>query len=437
MAKKSKAELVEEGKALNADIAAARKAAHNFALLIGPEGLHLALSRTKSADAMRQQAKKAGGGSRGAVGVMTVEGKTIKLACAEGEDPPGTLGKLFKRHLKDRGLGFKVFLAMADGRVLDDGEDGGDDDSATDEPATDIAAKLAKAHEKLKPALVTALKSAPDDHKRKLATANKAYTDAMTAEDYDAALTSLTALRKLILSTPSADRLTEALKARDDPAKLAQMQELLDNVTTRAGADSAFDKTAKPLMKDMRGALKAALAGTPTPEDKIKLEAMKTKLDQTFLAYLKAEGHGPQRHEGDVTPQQLSDRALSKKDPMTGTTRDGVHGGTHRCAKSATRFKDAGDYVDADDKLRESQGFRDKLAEAKRLRSTRFEMKPTLKSVLGDDYLSRVEGQTRQGSNRRPTGTAPTDLTDGNLIAVYKVARDGTVTLLTMYPDPK
>jgi hypothetical protein len=43
--------------------------------------------------------------------------------------------------------------------------------------------------------------------------------------------------------------------------------------------------------------------------------------------------HGVQRHEGEVTAKQLEDRCLHGKDPMTGSTVDGVHGHDHGYGK--------------------------------------------------------------------------------------------------------
>lgn len=40
------------------------------------------------------------------------------------------------------------------------------------------------------------------------------------------------------------------------------------------------------------------------------------------LAELARQGHGPQRHEGDVTEAQLWNRAYHGLDPMTGATVD-------------------------------------------------------------------------------------------------------------------
>ncbi|MGB3280865.1 MAG: hypothetical protein WBA92_16885, partial [Pseudorhodobacter sp.] len=128
MAKKSASELKAEGADLGALIATARKRPLNFALLIGKEGVVLEAHPTKGADVMRRMAKANGGGTRGIQGVMNVSGKVIELT-SEDDDVPGTLAKSAKRHLKERGLAFKVAIILPSGERMDDGEDDGDDDA--------------------------------------------------------------------------------------------------------------------------------------------------------------------------------------------------------------------------------------------------------------------------------------------------------------------
>jgi len=306
-------------------------------------------------------------------------------------------------------------------------------------PDNGIKDKLEKAFEKIRTHLIEALKAAPVDCQPKLKTPALAYSNAMKAADYEIALTELGKLRAAIVKTPSAERLKQQLTEKAEMAKLVAMKDLLDGVVKRATADRDFDKMAKPLMKEMRDALKVALAQKPAPTgaDLTTLTDMKKQLDNTFLEYLAKEGHGPQRHEGKVNKVQLTDRASSKLDPMTGTTTDGADGGTHRCGKTAARIKDPGVYVDAEEKFRASPKFTDNKKDATTRGEDRFEVSTPIKDVLGDTYKTLVEGVTVQGSNKYPTGTADTDFTDGNMIAVYEIASDGTITLMTMYPDPK
>jgi len=440
MAKKSKAELVAEGKLATAIIAAARKKPHNFALLIGPDGVVLKADLRLPTGKLKTEAKKDGASNKGAVGVMTVDGREITLACAEDESPPGNLGKLLKKYLMERGVAAKVILIAGDGAVLDAGEEetDGPSDSGTDTPAPDsIEAKLRKAFDKSKPALVSALRNGPSDHAETLRKLVKGFEASMAKPDFELALKVLTKLRQEIASTPSGERLTQALTGKDDPAKMAQLGALLDACIDRAGKEADFDKSAKPQLRDLRTALKDAMQGTPTPEDRVKIEDMKAKLDDLFLADLAKQGHGPARHEGNVTPAQLTDRAVDGKDPITGTTTDAVHGGTHRYSRHATRFKDAGDYVDADETIRDHADFTTNKDLSIAASDTRFSVQLTLEEVMGSGYEAMLEGVSRIGSANHPTGSQPTDFEDGTLTAVYDIMPDGSIKLLTMYPNPK
>lgn len=442
MAKKSKAELVTEGKELKSILLAIRKKPHNFALLIGSDGVHFQADLRKNTEILRKAAKKDGGSNKGAVGVATIDGREINLTCAEGETPPSTLAKLFKKHLMLRGVSSKVILIASDGTILDNGED--DKETATDNspdtapPSADsIEAKLRKAHDKMKLALVSALKNGPADHAEGLRKLHKGFEASMAKPDFALALKVLTKLRQEVARTPSAERLIEAVGGKGDPAKLAKMGPLLDACIERAGKEANFDKTAKPQLQEMRTALKEAMKGKPPPDDLSTLTAMKKKLDEVFLADLGKQGHGPARHEGKVTPEQLTKRAVDGKDPMTGTTTDGVHGGTHRYSRHATRFKDPGDYVDADETIRSKPEFTTEKDSAKKVNDTRFSVKLTLKEAMGDDYKKMLEGVSRIGSAKNPTGSQPTDFEGGTLTAVYDILSDGSYALVTMYPNPQ
>jgi hypothetical protein len=147
MEKKTAAQLKTEGDELGKLIMAVKKREHSCALLIGKDGLVLEAHPTKSADAMRQAAKKGGGGSRGLIGMMSIDAKTIIFAAQE-EDPPRTLPKLAKVYLRDRGLQYKVLIKLPDGSFLDsDAEEEGDElaegdgDAPADAPGGEEAAE--------------------------------------------------------------------------------------------------------------------------------------------------------------------------------------------------------------------------------------------------------------------------------------------------------
>lgn len=174
------------------------------------------------------------------------------------------------------------------------------------------------------------------------------------------------------------------------------------------------------------------------PKKKAAEEARQKEI-QDQLKKLAEEGHGPQRHGSQITQQQLTDRAMHGKDPMTGTTTDGVHGGTHGYSKDATKINSDESYVAGENKLRNSDEFRRKTADADDNAETRVVIEDQkLEDIYGPDYKDHVSGQTRQGSRNDPTGTTPTDFTDGTMTGIYdKDPGSGDWKLVTMYPDPK
>ncbi len=155
-------------------------------------------------------------------------------------------------------------------------------------------------------------------------------------------------------------------------------------------------------------------------------------------------GHAVQRHGKAITEQQLSDRAMYKKDPVTGTTNDAYNrnpDGTpkpHKAGKNATKFNNKESLVKAEDHIKNSQEYNDALADAAANNRESFVVKDTkLEDVYGPNYRNRVSGRTRTGSANNPTGTTPTDFTDGTIKAVYKKDANGVWHLETMYPEPK
>ncbi len=439
MAKKTKTELVEEGKALSSTIADIRKATHNFALLLGSEGVHLAAHKTKSTIALKNEAKTAGGNAaKGAVGTVTIEGKILSFACAEGESPPGMLGKKFKTHLKERGLNFKVIILGSDGTVLEGDDE--DEPQAEEGAQKDLRSKLEDAYTKFAPLLKQELAARKPADQAPILGAIKAFKDAMVKEDYADALKKLTNLRNGLISVakPSQIDAGKTRQGKIDKAALLEKAGQVDTVAKKALQDRTFLTQSAPRLRELRKSFKVAMADSPTPDELAKLKKMKEKLDEVFLHELKSQGHGPQRHEGDVTPQQLDDRAKNGINPQTGTRFDDVaRTKPHGYSANATRINDPGVYVDAEEFMRSSPTAIAAKNNAVRRRTGRFTVTLPLKDVLGTDYEKYVEGKTRTGSRNNPTGSVATNLKDGNLIAVYTVARNGAVTLLTMYPDPK
>ena len=106
MAKKSPADLKKEGKELSGVIAALRKKTHNFAMLLGKEGIILETDLRKPPATLRKNAKAAGGGPKGAMGQMRCKGKIIQLTVEDDEVPDMVL-KAAKKHFQERGQGYR------------------------------------------------------------------------------------------------------------------------------------------------------------------------------------------------------------------------------------------------------------------------------------------------------------------------------------------
>lgn len=153
---------------------------------------------------------------------------------------------------------------------------------------------------------------------------------------------------------------------------------------------------------------------------------------------LKTQGHGPQRHEGDVTPQQLEDRCTKGIDPMSGTTTDAVTGKSHKYSANATKVNTPEDYVTANNKLKNSQEFKDKTKLADSNGEVKIVVESTkLKDIFGQDYPSIVTGRTRIGTKNNPAGAKLTKFTDDStMLGVYIKNSKGLWELRTMYPNP-
>lgn len=151
---------------------------------------------------------------------------------------------------------------------------------------------------------------------------------------------------------------------------------------------------------------------------------------------LRSQGHGPQRHEGQVTRQQLEDRVLRGTDPMTGSHINPDTGQPYDPPRRATRIKDEETYVEAEAQMRNSQEFSTAPVEETASGARRKEVTVPLERAIGSDYQDHVEGVTRIGSVKNPTGTRATDFNDGNMVAVYEENAHGGWDLLTMYPSP-
>lgn len=170
----------------------------------------------------------------------------------------------------------------------------------------------------------------------------------------------------------------------------------------------------------------------------------KTKTTKEKINDLKSQGHGPQRHEGDVTEEQLDRRARLKEDPETGTRQDKYQknaDGTpknHKCAEHATKVNSEVNseesYIKAEEHSRNDQVFKDKATSGEE----NITVETPLKDIYGDNYKDHVSGRSR--TTPLPDTTTPTVSTnfeDGYMRAIYQKNSQGDYDLVTMYPNPK
>ncbi|MEO0379790.1 MAG: DUF4781 domain-containing protein, partial [Pseudomonadota bacterium] len=111
------------GPDLKTVITKARKRPMNAVWLIGKDGLVLRAHPRLPAESLRREAKAAGGGTKGAIGVLSVQGKVVVLNCEIA--PPGTFAKLAQKSLMSQGIAMKVRVVLPDGTAQEgDIEDG-------------------------------------------------------------------------------------------------------------------------------------------------------------------------------------------------------------------------------------------------------------------------------------------------------------------------
>lgn len=154
---------------------------------------------------------------------------------------------------------------------------------------------------------------------------------------------------------------------------------------------------------------------------------------------LAEQGHGPQRHGPDISVEQLKQRAVEGKDPITGTTIDGVWGGEHPYGRHATKFNSNEAYVRVQEYARDSDDFRNavKTDSGKAHPDERVVLEIPLREIFGSDFRKHVSGVTRVGSKKNPQGHVDTVFPDDSkAIAIYDKIQ-GKWTLTTMYPNPE
>jgi hypothetical protein len=156
------------------------------------------------------------------------------------------------------------------------------------------------------------------------------------------------------------------------------------------------------------------------------------------LRELETEGHGPQRHEGQVTDQQLQDRVLHGHDPAQqgpDKTVDAVTGQPHEPPRIACRFDTSEAMVAADDALRASDAFVAAEAIAREEGDGKLTVRLSLDQALPEALRAQVTGFARAAAGDT-VPVRPVDFTDGRVQGVYRWddATRGWVTH-TIYPD--
>jgi hypothetical protein len=159
------------------------------------------------------------------------------------------------------------------------------------------------------------------------------------------------------------------------------------------------------------------------------------------LRELEAEGHGPQRHEGQVTDQQLRDRVLHGHDPAQqgpDKTVDAVTGGPHRRPELACRFNSPEAMVAADDAVRSSPEFEARRSTAEATGLDAIAVRVPLERALGPSWRTEVAGVEAVGPRVQPAGVHAVDFTGGQVQAVcYCDDPAGGWKTLTIYPDKR
>ncbi len=141
--------------------------------------------------------------------------------------------------------------------------------------------------------------------------------------------------------------------------------------------------------------------------------------------------HGVQRHEGKVKKKKLDKRCLEGKDPITGTTTDGVHGGKHKYGRDATKIKTPADFVRAYEAALQHSSVKAKMAAG--LAEVRENI--PIETLLGKGWHTRIMGRSRVGSAKHPKGAINTKFgANTEMFVFFKRKSDGSYYLYTMYP---
>jgi len=260
-----------------------------------------------------------------------------------------------------------------------------------------------------------------------------------------------------------ADRNGMAKEAGDLPAvqkAKAAFQEATDRRKEIEQALGEIEQLVKEI-KDACAAAKKAAQDAAQAKD----QAVDKRIDQ-----LMAEGHGPQRHEGQVSPQELGERAVYKIDPETHSQLDAESGELHSADAVASKFTTKENYVMAESIAREELmrvnppgpgtevlkpltmvGSENKVAEG--IKSTwdpaaqpkvqtdkglakQIPTQPGYVPGPADPPPTRLQMDENQMKNEIAAHTQPADFTNGEMMAIYRKDAAGNWYLRTMWSQP-
>lgn len=226
-----------------------------------------------------------------------------------------------------------------------------------------------------------------------------------------------------VLAVRCANIASKIRKAIKGSAHVGKMLSFLDELKP------IFDKIGD-LGKKLRQSIEEIKSGIVNGSQRVVRSARywRTRLDD-----LAGQGHGPQKHEGDVTDTQLFDRVLLGKDPLTNTVRRNDKGKIIGVGKHSTKFNTPADYVRAYDKALEHPDY----IEFAKSTDLRREIPMKMSEVFEGGFQARIKGYsiTSGKVGQNPT-IAPTVFgPDTQIIARFR-RENGVIKLTTMYPNP-
>lgn len=201
-------------------------------------------------------------------------------------------------------------------------------------------------------------------------------------------------------------------------------------------------------------ALNALRAGRSRLDDLINTRRREVmQIVNQRYADLFDQGHGPQRHDGDVTRQMLIDRVMRNEDPMIHTDPVQASQVFHPPTRNASRIIEREDYVAAEAFVRRSPDYDqarnlalewltdpsrdDQMRQVGNIEINgdgRFSVRLPIDDVLGADFAQRVEGVARVGSAKNPQHHVDIDFENGSIVAVYEFPRGLNGELLATEP---